>query len=497
MNRRSLLTSALLVLAARRLPLPVWTSRAEAQEKRASLVWRHGVSPFGDLKYPSGFKQFDYVNANAPKGGAARQIALGTYDNFNMVVDGVKGALAVGIDLNYDTLLVAALDEVSSGYGLLAEAVSYPDDFSSASFELRAEAKWHDGSRGHAGGRDIFLRYVQETQSAGRRQLPARRQGRRRPAIAKSPSRSMGPATAPCRRSSGSSPSCPRRGGRGPTRTARNATWARPRSSRRSAPAPTASRSSRPAAASSTSACKDYWGHAVNVNIGRDNFDELRFEYFRDGTVALEAFKADAVDWRIENSAKNWATAYDFPAVTDKRVLLEEFPIKNVGMMQALRLQSAPREIPGPARAACLQLRVRFRGDEQADLLRPVQTHRQLFRRHRPRGDRPARRPRTRTPGDGARQSSGRCVQETLRQSGRRQSRRGARQSAHEAVRLFKEAGYDCADQQLVHGKTGEPFAVELLGANPTVRARLPVLQALARAPRHQRDGAHGRCGAI
>jgi microcin C transport system substrate-binding protein len=53
---------------------------------------------------------------------------------------------------------------------------------------------------------------------------------------------------------------------------------------------------------------KDYWGQAVNVNIGRDNFDELRFEYFRDGTVALEAFKADAIDWRIENSAKNWAT---------------------------------------------------------------------------------------------------------------------------------------------------------------------------------------------
>jgi microcin C transport system substrate-binding protein len=131
---------------ARRLPLSAWTSRAEAQEKRASLVWRHGVSLFGDLKYPSGFKQFDYVNANAPRGGAVRQIALGTYDNFNMVVDGVKGALILGIDLNYDTLLVAALDEVSSGYGLIAEAVSYPDDFSSTSFRLRAEAKWHDGT---------------------------------------------------------------------------------------------------------------------------------------------------------------------------------------------------------------------------------------------------------------------------------------------------------------------------------------------------------------
>ena len=88
MNRRSLLTSTLLLLAARQLPLPAWTSRAEAQEKTASLVWRHGVSLFGDLKYPSGFKQFDYVNANAPKGGAARQIALGTFDNFNMVVAG-------------------------------------------------------------------------------------------------------------------------------------------------------------------------------------------------------------------------------------------------------------------------------------------------------------------------------------------------------------------------------------------------------------------------
>ena len=70
----------------------------------------------------------------------------------------------------------------------------------------------------------------------------------------------------------------------------------------------------------------DNWGGAINVNVGQNNFDVLRYEYFRDTTVALEAFKADTVDWRTENSAKNWATAYDFPAVSDKRVLLEEFP---------------------------------------------------------------------------------------------------------------------------------------------------------------------------
>src|SRR5207342_2619563 len=92
----------------------------------------------------------------------------------------------------------------------------------------------------------------------------------------------------------------------------------------------------------------DYWGHAINVNIGRNNFDELRFEYFRDGTAALEAFKADAIDWRIENSAKDWATAYDFPAVVDKRVLLEEFPINNVGVMQAFAFNTRRDKFKDP-----------------------------------------------------------------------------------------------------------------------------------------------------
>ena len=144
MNRRSLLTSAALALAARGLPLPAWTTGAAAQG--AKPVWRHGASPFGDLKYPAGFPHFDYVNVKAPKSGSARQIALGTFDNFNPVVGLVKGALVQGTELLYDTLLAPALDEVSAGYGLLAEALSHPNDFSSVSFRLRPEAKWHDGT---------------------------------------------------------------------------------------------------------------------------------------------------------------------------------------------------------------------------------------------------------------------------------------------------------------------------------------------------------------
>jgi microcin C transport system substrate-binding protein len=85
---------------------------------------------------------------------------------------------------------------------------------------------------------------------------------------------------------------------------------------------------------------KDYWGAALPTQVGQNNFDELRFEFFRDNTVALEAFKADQADWISENSAKQWATAYDFPAVADKRVVKEEFPINDSGRMQAFALNT-------------------------------------------------------------------------------------------------------------------------------------------------------------
>ncbi len=143
MNRRSVLKSALLAIAARRLPLPNWIGAAHAETSDKN--WRHGLSLYGDLKYPPGFKQFEYVNARAPKGGTARQISIGTFDNFNTAVAGVKGSLAAGIDLVYETLSVSALDEVSSEYCLVADAVSFPSDFSSVSYRLRPHARWHDG----------------------------------------------------------------------------------------------------------------------------------------------------------------------------------------------------------------------------------------------------------------------------------------------------------------------------------------------------------------
>ena len=91
-----------------------------------------------------------------------------------------------------------------------------------------------------------------------------------------------------------------------------------------------------------------YWGNKLAVNIGTANFHQLRFDYFRDPSVAFEAFKAGTIDWRIENTAKNWATEYNFPAVVDKRVVLEEFPIRSIGTMQAFAFNTRRSKFRDP-----------------------------------------------------------------------------------------------------------------------------------------------------
>ncbi len=143
LTRRDLVRG--IALAALMHGAKVSAAPSPASPSHGEAAWTHGISRLGNLKYPAGFTHFDYVNADAPKGGAARRAAIGTYDSFNMVVAGVKGDLAQGIETIYDTLMAPSLDEVASEYELIAEAVRYPADFSWVSFRLRPAAKWHDG----------------------------------------------------------------------------------------------------------------------------------------------------------------------------------------------------------------------------------------------------------------------------------------------------------------------------------------------------------------
>ena len=458
MNRRSLLTLTMGTLAAQALPAPI--TRAQM----VSSAWYHGASPFGDLKYPSGFKQFDYVNAKAPKGGAARQIALGTYDNFNIVVDGVKGTLALGLDLNYDTLLVPALDEVSSSYGLLAE-VSFSEDFSAISYRLRADAKWHDGTS--ITPEDVIFsfatfkklspqaaanfRHIVKVQKSGAREVTFtvdRPGDRGLPQV-------LGQLTIlPKAWWEGTDKD-------GNKRDIESTTLEPPLGS-----GPYRIREFTPGRGIVYERVHDYWGHAINVNIGRNNFDELRFEYFRDGTAALEAFKADAIDWRIENSAKDWATAYDFPAVADKRVLLEEFPINNVGVMQAFAFNTRRDKFRDP--------RVRLAFNYAFDF---EEMNRQIFY---------GQYKRITSYFEGTDLASSGLptdreleLLETVRDKVPPEvftkaysnpvggNPTAVRKNLLEATRLLKDAGYSIRDQLLVDSKSGEPFAVEFLGSYP------------------------------
>ena len=330
-TRRTILQAAALICCVPAITkLKPFGLQATAKER----LWHHGLSLFGDLKYPPQFAHFDYVNPNAPKSGTVRQSAFGTYDNFNSAVAGLKGNLAIGIDLIYDTLLVPSLDEASSEYGLIATAVRHSSDFSSATYRLRPDARWHDGHPITPG--DVifsfnafkannptladYFRHVTKVEQTGDNEVtftfdpPGNRE---LPQI-------VGQLTILPKQWWESSDAS------GQKRNVADTTLEAPLGS-----GPYRIKTFEAGGSVRYERVKDYWAKDLNVRVGRDNFDELQFDYYRDLTVAFEAFKADQLDWHEEYTAKNWATGYDFPAVREKRVVLEQFPIRNVGIMQA------------------------------------------------------------------------------------------------------------------------------------------------------------------
>jgi microcin C transport system substrate-binding protein len=442
--------------------LPAHSAHAQSQGEPA---WRHGLSLFGDLKYPADFKRFDYVNPEAPKGGVVRTIAIGTFDNFNLVVAGVKGSLGAAVQLIYESLMTGALDEVSTEYGALAEAVTHPGDFSSVTYRLRPQAKWHDGRpvtpedvifsieafKKHHPQYSAYYRHVVKAEKVGERDVKFTFDGpgnRELPQI-------VGQLTVlPKHWWEGTD-------SEGRKRDISQTTLEKPLGS-------AAYRIKDFVAGRSITLerVKDWWGADLSVNVGRNNFDEQRYEYFRDSTVALEAFKGDQVDFRTENSAKNWATAYDFPAVSDKRVVLEEFPNRSSGIMQAF--------VPNIRRDKFRDPRVRRALNFAFDF---EEMNKQIFFDQYK---------RISSYFDGTELASGGLPQgkeleilETVRAEVPAEvfttaytnpvggSPEAVRGNLRESLRLLKEAGYEVRDRKLVDSKTGGQFELELLNADP------------------------------
>lgn len=275
----------------------------------------HGVAMHGDLKYPAGFKHFDYVNPDAPKGGTVRLGAQGTFDTFNSFI--VKGNPAAGLGFLYDNLMAGSADEAFTQYGLLAEKIFMPEDRSWVAFTLRKEARWHDGKPVTTDdviwtfntlmekGSPFYRFYygnVTEVIKTGERTVrfnfkPG--ENRELPLI-------IGQFTI-----------LPKH------------YWESKDFSKTTLEPPLGSGPYKiekfEAGRSITlKRIEDWWGKDLPANKGQYNFDTIRYDYYRDGTIALEAFKAGEFDYRAENSSKSWATAYKIPNVEKGLIKLEE-----------------------------------------------------------------------------------------------------------------------------------------------------------------------------
>ncbi|MGB5445535.1 MAG: extracellular solute-binding protein [Psychromonas sp.] len=280
---------------------------------------------YGDLKYAPNFTHFQYVNANAPKGGIFKQAAIGSFDSLNPFI--VKGNAAGGINMIYDTLLAQSLDEPFTAYGLIAEKVKVASDFASVSFIINKNARFHDGQSVHArdvkfsfellvekgaphyrsyysGVKEVVVDNDQQVtfyfKEVGNRELPL--------IIGQIPIlpahfwADKDFATASLTIPLGSGPYKV-----GSFDAGKRITYTR---------------------------VKDYWAKDLPVRKGQDNFDSMIFDYYRDDSVAFEAFKSGAFDYRLESSSKRWATGYVGDNFASGNIITSKIADKNPQGMQ-------------------------------------------------------------------------------------------------------------------------------------------------------------------
>ena len=439
---------------------------AQAQAAGSDPVWRHALSLFGNVKYPADFKRFDYVNPDAPKGGTARQIAVGTFDNFNIVVSGVKGQLAGAVALIYEQLMTPSLDEISTEYGALAETASHPDDFSFVIYRLRPQAKWHDGRPVTADdvifSLDAFKKYDPMASAYYSHVVKAEKLSDREVKFVFDM-----PGNRELPQIVGQLNVLPKHWWEGTDSAGRKRDISATTLEPPLGSGPYRIREFVAGRTVSLERVKDYWGRDLAANIGRNNFDELRYEYFRDSTVAIEAFKADQVDWRTENSAKAWATAYDFPAISEKRVLLEEFPNRSSGIMQGFALNARRAKFSDPRVRRALNFAFDFEEmnkqiffGQYKRIVSYFDGAEELMATGLPQGKEleilePLR---AEVPSE---------VFTTVYANPVGGSPEAVRDNLREALRLLKDAGYEVRDRKLVDVRSGTHLAFELLSQDP------------------------------
>jgi microcin C transport system substrate-binding protein len=296
---------------------------------------RHALSMIGAPAYGPDFKHFDWVNPDAPRGGRVREMKVGTFDSLNPY--SIKGNAVVEVGTYiYDQLMSSSPDEPSTSYGLVAEWVAYPDDVSWATFQLRANARFHDGKpitpedvifsldtlkdgRKHPATARYYKNVV-KAEKVGDNQVKFTFDGtgnRELPIIV------------------GQLPVFPKHfweatGSNGEARDLSKSTLEVPLGS-----GPYRIKEVDAGRSITFERVKDWWAKDLPVAKGQWNFDEIKLVYFRDMLPGFEAFKAGELDYWEEASAKNWVTRFDFDAVKRGLVTKEKILLRKVAPMQA------------------------------------------------------------------------------------------------------------------------------------------------------------------
>lgn len=329
--------------------LSLYASLSSAQDKAQDKVpenglqWRHANSLTGEPKYPAGFKHYDYVNPDAPKGGTLNQVTVGTFDSLNPYV--VQGVAAAGLanfggGMLYDTLMDQSMDQSSTTYGMIAEAMQFPDDFSWVKFRLNPKAAWHDKTPISVEDviwsfdtlkkqSPLYNRYYADVvkaektgdnevtftfDKAGNRELP----------------NIMGDLVV-----------LPKHWWEGKDKNGKQRDISRP-----TLEIPLGSSAYKIASVNAGKSIiwqrvDDFWGKDQPTQVGRNNFDQVKYEYFLNNDATWEAFKKGGVyDYRQENIAQRWQEQYNFPAFERGDVIKASFPMHAAGRMQGAFLNT-------------------------------------------------------------------------------------------------------------------------------------------------------------
>ncbi len=436
----------------------------------------HALAMHGTPKFGPDFKNFDYVNPNAPKGGTRVMDATGTFDSLNPFI--LQGNPA-SVGLIYDSLMVQSVDEAFTLYCLLCETVETPDDRSWVEFTMRDDARWHDGkpvtvddvifsfNTLREKGRPFYRFYyasVSDVAKTGDRKVRFTFSGPPNPELPLI----LGDLTI-----------LPKH------------YWETRDFSKTTLEPPLGSGAYRisdvkPGRSITLERVPDYWGKDHPTQVGSNNIDTIRTDYFRDRTIAREAFKGGDIDLWIENSSKEWATAFNVPAVRKGLIVKQEFPHARTAGMQGFVFNLRKPMFQDTKVRQALTMAFDFEWSN-ANLFYNAYTRSNSYFDNSELGSR------------GLLKDAGAEEREILeRYRGKLPERlyteifqapktdgsgaRGIRPNLRKAAKLLRETGWVVKNEKLVNGKTGKPFRFEVLLVSPAFeRIALPFKRNLER----------------